>query len=116
MSSAGPARIDHAVTTGTFSLDGGTWEVDNNVWVVGDDSECIVIDAPPALPVTVDPGERAERGEDRQIQAPEHQDEEQRDPHAGRAAERRMVVVGGGGDAHEVAEERHGLRAFGRRD
>ena len=40
------ARIDHAVTTGTFSLDGGTWEVDNNVWVVGDDSECIVIDAP----------------------------------------------------------------------
>ena len=40
------ARIDHAVTTGTFSLDGGTWEVDNNVWVVGDDTECIVIDAP----------------------------------------------------------------------
>lgn len=40
------ARIDHAVTTGTFSLDGGTWEVDNNVWVIGDDSECIVIDAP----------------------------------------------------------------------
>ena len=40
------ARIDHAVTTGTFSLDGGTWEVDNNVWVVGDDSECIVIDTP----------------------------------------------------------------------
>ena len=40
------ARIDHAVTTGTFSLDGGTWEVDNNVCVVGDDSECIVIDAP----------------------------------------------------------------------
>ncbi|GAA1165339.1 MBL fold metallo-hydrolase [Ornithinimicrobium humiphilum] len=40
------ARIDHAVTTGTFSLDGGTWEVDNNVWVVGDDSECVVIDAP----------------------------------------------------------------------
>ena len=39
------ARIDHAVTTGTFSLDGGTWEVDNNVWVVGDDSECIVVDA-----------------------------------------------------------------------
>ena len=40
------ARIDHAVTSGTFSLDGGTWEVDNNVWVVGDDTECIVIDAP----------------------------------------------------------------------
>jgi glyoxylase-like metal-dependent hydrolase (beta-lactamase superfamily II) len=40
------ARIDHRVTSGTFSLDGGTWEVDNNVWVIGDDAECIVIDAP----------------------------------------------------------------------
>ena len=40
------ARIDHGVTTGTFSLDGETFDVDNNVWVVGDDSECIVIDAP----------------------------------------------------------------------
>lgn len=40
------ARIDHAVTSGTFSLDGGTWDVDNNVWVIGDDSECIVLDAP----------------------------------------------------------------------
>ena len=39
------ARIDHLVTSGTFSLDGGTWEVDNNVWIVGDDSEAIVIDA-----------------------------------------------------------------------
>ncbi len=39
-------RVDHAVTSGTFSLDGGTWEVDNNVWVIGDDDECIVLDAP----------------------------------------------------------------------
>ena len=39
-------RIDHAVTSGTFSLDGETFDVDNNVWVVGDDDECIVIDAP----------------------------------------------------------------------
>lgn len=39
------ARIDHIVTSGTFSLDGGTWEVDNNVWIVGDDDEAIVIDA-----------------------------------------------------------------------
>jgi glyoxylase-like metal-dependent hydrolase (beta-lactamase superfamily II) len=39
-------RIDHTITSGTFSLDGGTFEVDNNVWVVGDDAECIVIDAP----------------------------------------------------------------------
>lgn len=40
------ARIDHGVTSGTFSLDGQTFDVDNNVWVVGDDSECVVIDAP----------------------------------------------------------------------
>ncbi|MDX3093415.1 MBL fold metallo-hydrolase [Streptomyces sp. ME19-03-3] len=38
-------RIDHLVTSGTFSLDGGTWDVDNNVWIVGDDTEAIVIDA-----------------------------------------------------------------------
>ena len=40
------ARLDHAVTSGTFTLDGGTWNVDNNVWIVGDDEECVVIDAP----------------------------------------------------------------------
>jgi glyoxylase-like metal-dependent hydrolase (beta-lactamase superfamily II) len=40
------ARVDHGVTSGTFSLDGQTFEVDNNVWVVGDDTECVVIDAP----------------------------------------------------------------------
>ncbi|WP_110240718.1 MBL fold metallo-hydrolase [Nocardioides gilvus] len=40
------ARIDHAVVSGTFSLDGETHQVDNNIWVVGDDSEVIVIDAP----------------------------------------------------------------------
>jgi glyoxylase-like metal-dependent hydrolase (beta-lactamase superfamily II) len=39
------ARIEHLVTSGTFSLDGGTWDVDNNVWIVGDDSEAVVIDA-----------------------------------------------------------------------
>lgn len=38
-------RIDRVVTHGTFSLDGGTWEVDNNVWILGDDKECVVIDA-----------------------------------------------------------------------
>jgi len=38
------ARIERLVTSGTFSLDGGTWDVDNNVWLVGDDSEVYVID------------------------------------------------------------------------
>lgn len=40
------ARIDHLELSGTFSLDGQTFDVDNNVWIVGDDTECIVIDAP----------------------------------------------------------------------
>lgn len=40
------ARIDHAVSSGTFSLDGETFDVDNNIWVIGDDRECVVIDAP----------------------------------------------------------------------
>jgi glyoxylase-like metal-dependent hydrolase (beta-lactamase superfamily II) len=40
------ARIDKIVTSGTFSLDGGDWAVDNNVWIVGNDSECVVLDAP----------------------------------------------------------------------
>lgn len=40
------ARIDHTTTSGTFSLDGQTFDVDNNAWVVGDDAECVVIDVP----------------------------------------------------------------------
>ncbi|NUK33234.1 MBL fold metallo-hydrolase [Streptomyces lunaelactis] len=39
------AGIGRLVTSGTFSLDGGTWDVDNNVWIVGDDREAVVIDA-----------------------------------------------------------------------
>ena len=41
-----PARIDHPGSPPAPSrLDGGTWDVDNNVWIVGDDTEAIVIDA-----------------------------------------------------------------------
>jgi hydroxyacylglutathione hydrolase len=39
-------RVESASTAGTFSLDGETFEVENNVWVVGDDQECVVLDAP----------------------------------------------------------------------
>lgn len=39
------ARVEKVVTSGTFELDGGSWEVDNNVWLVGDDTEVVVIDA-----------------------------------------------------------------------
>jgi glyoxylase-like metal-dependent hydrolase (beta-lactamase superfamily II) len=41
----GELRIDQVVTSGTFNLDGGSWEVDNNVWLVGDDAHVVVIDA-----------------------------------------------------------------------
>lgn len=53
------ARIERLVTHGTFSLDGGTWEVDNNVWIVGDDAEAIVIDpAHDAAAIAAAVGER----------------------------------------------------------
>jgi glyoxylase-like metal-dependent hydrolase (beta-lactamase superfamily II) len=39
-------RVESTSTAGTFSLDGETFEVENNVWVVGDDEECVVLDAP----------------------------------------------------------------------
>ena len=39
-------RIDKAVVSGVFSLDGQDFDVDNNVWLVGDDDEVLVIDAP----------------------------------------------------------------------
>jgi glyoxylase-like metal-dependent hydrolase (beta-lactamase superfamily II) len=38
--------IEHLVTSGQFTLDGGTWDVDNNVWLVGDEREVLAIDAP----------------------------------------------------------------------
>jgi glyoxylase-like metal-dependent hydrolase (beta-lactamase superfamily II) len=37
--------IQRVVTSGTFELDGGSWDVDNNVWIVGDDSNVVVFDA-----------------------------------------------------------------------
>jgi len=39
-------RIDRITTAGIFSLDGGDHEVENNVWLVGDDERVVVIDAP----------------------------------------------------------------------
>jgi glyoxylase-like metal-dependent hydrolase (beta-lactamase superfamily II) len=40
------ARIEKRVVSGVFSLDGEDFDVDNNVWLVGDDDEVLVIDAP----------------------------------------------------------------------
>lgn len=41
---AGQFRLDSVVTSGTFELDGGSWDVDNNVWLIGTDDEVIVVD------------------------------------------------------------------------
>ena len=42
------ARIDRTVVSGVLSLDGQDVDVDvdNNVWLVGDDDEVLVVDAP----------------------------------------------------------------------
>ena len=39
-------RIENLVIPGTFSLDGKDYDVENNVWLVGDDERVVVIDAP----------------------------------------------------------------------
>ncbi len=38
-------RVEKVVTAGTFALDGGSWEVENNIWILGDGQQCLVIDA-----------------------------------------------------------------------
>ncbi len=38
-------RVENIVTSGIFALDGGEWEVDNNIWVVGNNEEVFIIDA-----------------------------------------------------------------------
>lgn len=37
--------VERVVTSGRFHLDGGSWEVENNVWLVGDEDEVLVVDA-----------------------------------------------------------------------
>ena len=39
------AQVAKIVTSGTFSLDGQDFAVDNNVWLIGDDRQVLVIDA-----------------------------------------------------------------------
>ena len=39
------ASIDRVITSGIFSLDGEDFDVDNNIWLVGDDREVIIVDA-----------------------------------------------------------------------
>lgn len=37
--------VELVTTDGVFALDGGEWEVTNNIWLVGDDREVVVFDA-----------------------------------------------------------------------
>ena len=37
--------IELVTTDGIFALDGGSWDVTNNIWLVGDDREVVVFDA-----------------------------------------------------------------------
>jgi glyoxylase-like metal-dependent hydrolase (beta-lactamase superfamily II) len=41
----GVRMIELVTTDGLFRLDGGEWEVTNNIWLVGDDREVVVVDA-----------------------------------------------------------------------
>jgi glyoxylase-like metal-dependent hydrolase (beta-lactamase superfamily II) len=45
--------IELVTTDGIFALDGGEWEVTNNIWLVGDDREVIVFDAAHDAPAIV---------------------------------------------------------------
>ena len=38
-------RVEKVVTSGLFSLDGEDFDVDNNIWLVGDDHEVLIVDA-----------------------------------------------------------------------
>jgi glyoxylase-like metal-dependent hydrolase (beta-lactamase superfamily II) len=42
---SGEARVGKLITSGVFSLDGQDFDVENNVWFVGDDDEVFVVDA-----------------------------------------------------------------------
>ena len=37
--------VERVVTSGLFSLDGADFDVENNMWIVGDDHEVVVVDA-----------------------------------------------------------------------
>ena len=55
-------RIDKTVISGVFSLDGQDFDVDNNVWLVGNDDEVLVVDAPhDAAPIVAAVGGRKVR-------------------------------------------------------
>ena len=58
---SGP-RIELVKTNGIFSLDGEDFEVENNIWLIGDDHEVLVVDAAhDAAPIVAAVGDRSVR-------------------------------------------------------
>jgi glyoxylase-like metal-dependent hydrolase (beta-lactamase superfamily II) len=54
--------IEHVTTAGVFSLDGQDFDVENNIWLIGDDHEVLVVDAPhDAAPIVAAIGDRSVR-------------------------------------------------------
>jgi glyoxylase-like metal-dependent hydrolase (beta-lactamase superfamily II) len=54
--------IEHVMTAGVFSLDGQDFDVENNIWIIGDDREVIVVDAAhDAAPIAAAVGDRSVR-------------------------------------------------------
>jgi glyoxylase-like metal-dependent hydrolase (beta-lactamase superfamily II) len=54
--------IEHVTTAGIFSLDGQDFDVENNIWLIGDDHEVLVVDAAhDADPIIAAVGDRSVR-------------------------------------------------------
>jgi glyoxylase-like metal-dependent hydrolase (beta-lactamase superfamily II) len=54
--------IEHVTTAGVFSLDGEDFDVENNIWLIGDDHEVLVVDAAhDAAPIGAAIGDRSVR-------------------------------------------------------
>lgn len=45
LSGGGEVRVERVITRGVFTLDGQSFDVENNIWLVGDDREVVVVDA-----------------------------------------------------------------------
>ncbi|MGY2129732.1 MBL fold metallo-hydrolase [Blastococcus sp. SYSU DS0617] len=115
------ARIEKLVIPGVFSLDGQDFDVENNVWLVGNDDEVLVIDAPhDAAPIVEAIGGRTvtaivlTHGHNDHITAAPALREATGAPIWFNPADRMlwdMTFGGGGGDASRAAAPDHDLVA-----
>ena len=59
MTGGAAVRVERVRTTGTFSIDGEDFDVENNIWLIGDDTEVVVVDgAHEAAPIAAAIGDR----------------------------------------------------------